>query len=136
MNLALFAAALVSSPAWPWPQQFDLVCGGTRQWKGVDPLESGTAPVAFRIHVDLDEGRYCIDRCQTSENVRDVNSDQIGFGRTKVGPNDPAHSALFQRKSGLFNLILIWDGDALSLDVKARCRIGPMTGLSRKGFRD
>lgn len=110
---------------------FNLICTGTHFMRPIsDGLRAFPAGEPFtRVYrIDLRDGRYCVDRCETTERLVDVSTSEIVFQSAEQSQTNTEVSRETGRYSSttlIGNSILMYSG---------QCERAPFTGFPQQRF--
>ena len=71
MRICAMLLAVISVQAQA-ADQFDLICTGTKEWRGAREIERSNLPITFKLRVDVASRQFCYDRCDTLYSINAV----------------------------------------------------------------
>jgi len=129
---ALWAAALcASAPAFA-ADQFNLACQGTRITASGGPAE----PYSFAARVDLAAKKWCMDKCEKAEPIKDVTPDKIVFaddGTYNTRMEVSVETTLDRKANAFRHFMMQVRPDEAYLKIEAKCTEAPFTALPAAG---
>lgn len=114
---------------------FNLVCTGTHTWGEMfkKPLVENRVQVTYRV--DLDRGRWCSGKCETTAPLYGVTDTQIIFRLSEDKDAGADSITRVSRESGeYFNRDRWLLGDGLVSMTIGACERAPFTGFPAKRF--